>query len=353
MVVANHMRRWATAIVVGGILLLAVLAAADAFRGSSKERAAQPTTSTVHPRGRTTPANTLRRDRITGQLIYSDPLCALKVTLLPSLKTEPVVSERSGGQLNYCSFSIAAGHTLAGKVAATRDGETIARCDGDRVTVRNVVSGAVLARTRGCPVAWRMFVDGHAQLTQVRDGEIVADSTVLVSRAQLAAAARRHPNLVGLDPSLSLHVVVREFGWLDEHRVAAILDVSAPGIQRERMIVLLDNGRLIGINVAFGGLIQQLVLSADGTYAAAEPGMIIRIDGRSWDLPRNLGILHVFAFSANDRWLAVGTRASVYLVSVTDIVKNAPAPRIDRVPILATDLVWEPGGVTGGTKPAG
>jgi hypothetical protein len=347
------MRRWATAAVVGGIVLLGLLAAADAFRGSSKQQAAQPTTSTVHPRGRPTVGGALRRDEISGQLIYSGPLCEVKTVLLPSLEVAPVLSERSGGQLNACSFSMAAGHFLEGKVATTRDGATIARCRGDEVTIRNVVSGAVLGRTHGCPAAWRPFQGGRAQLTHVRKGEIVADGVVLVSRADLLEAARKHPNLVGLSGSIRLRVTVPEYGWLDKHHVAAILDVSAPEIQRERLLVLLDDGRLIGMSVAFGGLLQHLVVSQSGGYAAAEPGTLMSVAGRSWELPRTLGAVNVFAFSPDNRWLAVGTRASVFLVSVTDLQRNEETPRIDRVPILATDLVWEAGGVTGGTRTAG
>ena len=347
------MRRWATVTVVGGVVLVAVLAAADAFRGSGKQGVVQATTSTIHPRGRPTPGGMLKRDQISGQLIYSNPLCQLRVVLLPSLQQAPVLRETGGAERTGCKFSIAAGHYLPGDVAMTRDGETIARCAGQKVVVRNVVTNAVLARSRGCPVAWRRFPDGRSQLTQLRNGQIVANREVLISRAQLLAAARKHPQLVGLAHSISLRVAVKEFAWLDEHRVVAILDVSAAQIQRERMIVLLDDGRLIGMNIAFGGLINHLVVSADGTYAAAEPGTIMRIDGRSWDLPRDLGILHVLAFSPDERWLAVGTRASMLLISVTDIVKNEPEPRVNRVPAAATDLVWEAGGVTPDISKAG
>jgi hypothetical protein len=341
------MRRWGTAVVVGAIVLLALLAAADAFRGSGKEQVeAPPTTSTIHPRGRPTLTGTLERHEIGGRLIYSDFLCRLRVVLLPSLEREPVRAE-NGAQETGCSFSLAAGHFLRGNVAMTRGGGTIARCRGDRVTIRNVVSGSVLDRARGCPVAWRDFQEGGSQLTRFDRGAIVADHTTLVSHARLVAAARKHPSLVGLDRSIPLHVSVAEFAWPDEHRLAAILDISAREIRPERMLILLDGGHLTGISTDFGGLMQHLVTSANGTYVATEPGTILRTrDGSSRDLPRTLGIVHVFAFSPDKRWLAVGTRASVFLVSVTDIEGNQPSPRIYRLPILATDLVWEGGGVT-------
>jgi hypothetical protein len=347
------MRRWATAVVVGGIVLLALLAAADAFRGSDQESGASPTASTIHPRGKPTLTGTLRRDQISGQLIYSDPLCALKVILLPNLHRDRVLAE-NGAQLTGCSFSYAAGHFLEGNVTTTRgDGATIARCEGQRVVVRNVVTKSVLERTTGCPVAWRPFPDGRSQLTRFAGGAIRADHTVLVSHAMLVDAARHHPNLTGLDPSIPLHVRVPEFAWPDEHKVIAVLEASAPEIQPERMLALIDGGNVTGLSTLFGGLIRHVVVSPNGGYAAVEPGILMRIDGRSWALPRTLGILHVFTFSPDARWLAVGTRASVFLVSVDDIERNEPSPRIARIPILATDLVWEPGGVTAGTKTAG
>jgi hypothetical protein len=347
------MRRFATAAVVGGIVLLAALAAADAFRGSGTERAVPETSSTIHPRGRSTLAGTLRRDQISGQLIYSDFLCRLRVALLPSLHREPVLAEKNGAQLTGCNFSYAAGHFLEGKVATTRDGATIARCIGQRVVVRNVETNVVLARTTGCPIAWRPFPDGRSQLTRFEDGAILADHHVLVSQAMLRDEARHQANLAGLDRALPLHVSVREFAWLDEHKMVAVLRAAAPGIEPEQMLALVDRGNVIGLSSLFGGLIRHLVVSPNRGYAAVEPGVLMRADGRSWALPRTPGVLHVFTFSPDDHWLAVGTRASVFVVSVTDIERNEPAPRIDRVPILATDLVWEAGGVSAGTRTAG
>ena len=144
---------------------------------------------------------------------------------------------------------------------------------------------------------------------------------------------------------------VSEFAWLDEHRVVAILHASGGGIRPEEMLVLLDGGHLTGVDVRFEGPMRNLVVSPGGAYAADEPGTLMRArDGRSWALPRSLGIEHVLAFSPDERWLAVGTRTSVFLISVTNIERNEPEPRIDRIPIAAQELVWEPGGAPTGTS---
>lgn len=339
------MRRFGTAFVVGGILVLVALAAADAFRGGGGAKVVVQSTSTIHPQGRPTLAGTLGRDAIQGTLIYSDARCTLRTILLPSLKRDTVIHERTGKPPSECAFSLAAGHTLPGRVAVTREGDTIARCVHGSAVVRNVGSRAVLARTRGCPVAWRELENGTSQLTRFEDGAIVADHHVLVSRAELTRAARKHPNLIGLDRSIRLHLSVPEFAWFDERRLAAILRVSAPEIPSEELLVLLDGGQLTGIDVRFDAPMRSLVVSPSGAYVADEPGTLMRgRDGASWALPRSLGSVHVFAFSPDERWLAVGTRSSVYFVSVVDIERNEPEPRIDRVPITANDLVWQPAG---------
>jgi hypothetical protein len=343
------MGRLGTALVVGGILVLGVLAAADAFRSGGANVVAESTTSTVHPQGRPTLAGTLAHDAIQGTLIYSDERCGVRSILLPSLHRDLVTSDRTGKQVRGCTFSFAAGHFLRGKVAVS--GDTVARCSKGGVIVRNVVSNSVLAKTGGCPVAWRELQNGASQLTRSEGGAIVSDHHVLVSRAELARAARKHPNLIGLDPSIPLRVSVFDFAWLDEHRVVAILHASGRGIRPETMLVLLDGGHLTGVDVRFEGPMRNLVVSPGGAYAADEPGTLMRArDGRSWALPRSPGIEHVLAFSPDERWLAISTRTSVFVISVTDIERNEPEPRIDRVPIAAQDLVWEPGGISTDTS---
>jgi hypothetical protein len=337
------MRRLVTSLVVGGVVVLAVLAAADALRSRDEANVVQPST-TVHPRGRPTLPDTLRRDAISGQLIYSDFLCRLRTIQLPSLQRDQVLAD-NGSELAQCEFSLGAGHLLPGGTAVSQDGATAARCVTGRLTVRNIESDAVVARARGCPAAWRPFPDGRSQLTHVQAGEIVADGKVLVSRGELLRAARRSPNILGISPDIHLHVVVTEFVWLDQRRIVAILRFGARYLETQQMLALLDRGRLIGVDVSFEGPIRGLVASPHSNYVAAEPGTVMDGAGRSWQLPRTLAPVSIFGFSPDERWLAVGTRASTYLVSVVDLERGEPQPRINRVPILATHLVWEPGGV--------
>jgi hypothetical protein len=337
--------------VVVGVGVLAVLAVADALR-SGGEKTVLETTTTVHPRGRPTLAGSLRRDAISGQLFYSDFLCRLRTIVLPSLQRDQVLAE-NGAELAQCNFSLGAGHLLPGGTAVSQDDRTAARCQGGRVIVRDIESDAVLARARGCPAAWRPFPNGRSQLTNVREGEIVADGHVLVSRGQLLRAARRNPNIVGFAREIRLHVAVSEFAWLDQNRVAAIFRIRARYLESQQMLAMLDRGRLVGIDVRFDGPIRGLVVSPHSNYVAVEPGTVMDAEGRSWQLPRTLGAQSVFGFSPDERWLAVGTRASVYLVSVTDLERGEPQPRIDRIPILATDLVWEAGGAVMNTLRVG
>jgi hypothetical protein len=336
------MRRLVTSFVVVGVAVLAVLAAADALRSGGDETVAESVT-TIHPRGRPTVAGTLRRDAISGQLFYSDVLCRLRTIELPSLHRDEVLGE-NGSELARCEFSLGAGHLLPGGTAVSQDESTIARCHGGRVVVRDVLTDAVLARAKGCPAAWRPLPDGRSQLTHVQGGQIVADDRVLVSRADLLRAARRNPNILDIAGEIRLHVLVSEFAWLDQHRVAAIFRIRARYLESQQMLALLDRGRVIGMDVRFDGPIRGLVASPHSNYVAVEPGTVMDASGSSWQLPRTLDVMRIFGFSPDERWLAVGTRASLYLVSVVDLQRSEPQPRIDRVPILATDLVWEPGG---------
>lgn len=350
---ARLMRRSATSLVVGGVVVLGVLAAADALRSGGDERTSslEPTT-TLHPRGRPKPAGTLRRDAISGQLVYSDLLCRLRTIILPSLQRDQVLAE-NGSDLAQCNFIIGAGRLLPAGSQVAPDDRTVARCRGGRAVVRDEVTDSVLAGAKGCPVAWRPFPDGRSQLTSVRGGEIVADGNVLVSHSELVAVARRNPLLVGLAPEIRPRVRISELAWLDQERVAVILDITVPHSQSAEMLALLDRDRPIGLDTRFEGPMRGLVVSPHSNYLATEPGTVMDAHGRSWELPRKLGAISVFGFSPDERWLAVGTRSSVYLVSVVDLERNEPQPRIDRVPILATHLVWEEGGAVTNTLRVG
>ncbi len=199
-------------------------------------------------------------------------------------------------------------------------------------------------------------------LPSLERDEVVSDRTgkeLRLCRFSLAAghflsgkvAMTQEGRLIARGSSFPLRVSVSEFAWLEEHRVVAILHASGRGIRPEEMLVLLDGGHLTGVDVRFEGPMRNLVVSPGGAYAADEPGTLMRArDGRSWALPRSLGIEHVLAFSPDERWLAVGTRTSVFLISVTNIERNEPEPRIDRIPIAAQELVWEPGGAPTGTS---
>jgi hypothetical protein len=69
--------------------------------------------------------------------------------------------------------------------------------------------------------------------------------------------------------------------------------------------------------------------------------MIITRDAEGTELPAGLPTGRLVAFSPDNRWVALVTRGSIYLVAGPE---NTGAIRVLRLPYDAEDAVWEPGG---------
>ena len=100
-----------------------------------------------------------------------------------------------------------------------------------------------------------------------------------------------------------------------------------------------------GIGATFQGPYRRLFISSDRTTVGAEDGTVFMADGRTVDPPQNLPTARAVAFSPDDRWIALVSGISVFLVATP---ANDEPGRIIRLPVPAQDLVWEPGGVDPG-----
>jgi hypothetical protein len=302
------MRRLATAVVVGGIVLLALLAVADAFRGSSVESAAPGATSTIHPRGKPTLTGILRRDQIAGQLIYSDQECILHSLVLPGMVDEIVRHENGQGVFHFCRFTIAAGRFTSEPPRA------------DPRTARRPGGG----------------------VTSFRNGEILlAGREALYSQADLRQIARRHPNIGGLGPGVSFRVSVTDLTWLDHRHLVASLRIRVPAVEPQYLAVLLNGKTVVSLATRFGQPLTNWVVSPAGSLAASEDGTIMSRTGGSTDPPRNLPDGRAVAFSPDEQWLAYVTSNSVYLIGTP---RNSEPGRVIRLAVPAQDLIWEPAG---------
>ena len=82
------MRRWTTPLIVVGILAVGVVAVADALRGDGEPKAAAESPTITRPAPPTL-REVLRREAVTGFVLYSDDQCRLHSLLLPWLDWHP------------------------------------------------------------------------------------------------------------------------------------------------------------------------------------------------------------------------------------------------------------------------
>jgi hypothetical protein len=340
------MRRWTTALIVVGIAVVGVLAVADALRGDGEPNAASesPTITRAAP---PTLREVLRRDAISGFVVYSDDDCRLHSLLLPRL-VDDVVRREDGSDFTQCRFTSAGGRILEEGDRMSPDRTLVATCRGGRVVVREAESGAQRRSYRGCPPAWRP--DGR--LTYPQGDRIMEDDRVLFSATELRGEARRlHPMLAGLDRSIAIFVHATDLAWLDENHLVATLEIRVPDLFEENLAVLFRGKKVVGVAIGRTPGLGKWVVSPAGTFAASESGSILRRDGGSIDPPRSLPPGHAVAFSPDEQWLAYVTNVSIYLIGTP---RNTEPGRIIRLPIAAQDLIWEPGGAgaTGTTTAA-
>jgi hypothetical protein len=336
------MRRWTTPLIVAAVVLVAVLAAADALRGHDEPKAASesPTITRASP---PTLRDILRRDAVTGFVVYSDHDCLLHSLLLPRMLDE-VVRTDGGLPFRMCQFGSGGGRYLPEGQLASPDGRLVAECQGGRIAVWELESGIPKRSFRGCPPAWRP--DGR--LTYPQGNRIMEGNRVLYSAADLRRAARLHPNIAGLDPSVRIFVHATDLAWLDETHLVTTLEIRVPNFLDENLAVLFSGQEIAVVAGNRGSGPGNWVVSPAGTFAASENGIIVRRGGGSVDPPRSLPGGRAVAFSPDEQWLAYVTSASIYLIGT---LRNSEPGRIIRLPIGAQDLVWEPAGVSTGTSP--
>jgi hypothetical protein len=329
--------RWASGVIVGGVLLLAGLAVADALRGNGG--------GTASPRTRATPSRTttttevppltatLRREEIGGFVRYSDNACRLHTLALPSMDEFVVRRPGTNEPVRRCTFGITGGRLLPENAFLSPDRTQVARCRRAHVEVRDASGGALRSRVRGCAPAWRP--DGA--LTYARAGGVLVGGRVLLSRRELHAAARRHPNVGGLGRGIAYTVHVIDLAWLDTERLLVSLETRLP-YGPEPLAVLFHEKEIIGSASRFGQRLGHWIVSRAGSFAAAADGTIMARDGDSMDPPQNLPDGRAVAFTPDERWLVYVTGVSVYLIGTP---RNSEPARIIRLPVPARDLDWE------------
>ncbi len=295
-------RSGATLFLLAAVGILAALAVADALRKDAHLAAGADTTSATTTRpAPPTLLGTLRDEAIAGFVLYSDQDCRLHSFLLPRM-VDDVVRSEDGGDVFRCRFHVVRGRLVSGDASA-------------------------------------------AGKLAFRDGAIVSGERVVLTHTDLVRAARRHPNVVGYDRSIPLHIAVDGLASFGARRPVVAMTISARYLEPQYLVALFDGHDVRAVAASFRGPYRHLFTSGDGALVGTEDGTVITRTGRTIDPPQGLPTSRAIAFSPDDRWIVRVNGTSTFLVGAPD--GSQPGPII-RLPIRARDLVWEP--VTSGTS---
>ena len=266
-----------------------------------------------------------------GELVLRGSDCRVERLMLPSLARTP-------GE-NRCAPS----------GAESPDGTLVARCLGDKSELYRTSDGIVQSGVPGCAPAWRpdgvlTVADGHAI---VRFGPCpgpVDCPVTLISAAQLERAARRHPTSPARAP---LRVLVDGIAWLSRTRAAVLISIRLvgrlAGMGPLSGIAFFENGHVLETQSFFRVTAGRLAASPRGTYVTQTPDVILRGDGSQVSLPPHLRDAHAFAWSPDERFLAIATRFAVTILDVAGLERYdtiGSGLRSVTLPLSVTELDW-------------
>jgi hypothetical protein len=237
--------------------------------------------------------------------------------------------------------------------AVSPDGSLVARCLGDETELFQTYSANVGPHSivTGCAPAWRP--DG---ILTVAHGRAVvrfracpgrsACPVTLIARSELERAARRHPTVP--DVPVRLRVLIDGIAWLSQTRAAVLLSIRISGRLAGKgalsEIVFFEDGRLApAARTYIRGSGGRLAASPGGTYVTQTPDVILRGDGSEVSLPAHLREVHAFAWSEDERFLALATRFAVTVLDVASLERyddRGSGLRSVTLPVSARDVAW-------------
>jgi hypothetical protein len=146
--------------------------------------------------------------------------------------------------------------------------------------------------------------------------------------------------------SASLRVLVDGIAWVSPHRAAVQLSIRGgriAGIGALSEIAFFDDGRLAATQPYFRMTGGRIAASPRGTYITMAPDVLLRQDGTKVNLPQHLRDARDFAWSPDERTLAVATRFAVIVVDVASLERYADTGgglRSVTLPMSVTELAW-------------
>ncbi len=288
-----------------GTVAAAVVAAAavvDGVRRHDEPVRAAAATIAEDDTGRSDAAALLGALGARGELVLYDAGCGEHRLMLPSLAQRKADDCRRGVE--------------------SPDGASIASCVDARVDVQRTAAGEV-RRLPGCAPAWRP--DGT--LTMAFEDEVVTYRPcagrgqcpqTLIDRAQLERAARRHPTVP--DRPARLRAIVDGIAWLSDTRAAVTISIRLggrfEGLGPLGATAFFDRGAFEPLTPYFRLTGGRLAVSPGSSYVTQTPDVILRSDGSELSLPQHLRGVRDFAWSPDERLLALATPFAVTIVDV-------------------------------------
>ena len=326
------MARRGTWLVVGALAAIALVAAVDALRGEGSAEPGPDSGTTLGPTTTEALPAGAQPDTLGGVLYYTDENCELRSVRLPTLAP----AEAPGW--DECRFVLSPDGTRAGGAGSGWDaysdpriGRLFQSADGSIQVSSNL--GPEGEPIRGTAPAWHpsgtltYFAEGALR---ERDGEVV------LAQNDLARAVRAHPEVP--DSGRVGRVVVQEARWLDETRVALILEARIGSTGREDMLAVYEGRRLSTASHGYLGRLSDLRTSPGGGFLAARVGdggfVLLESDGGPAPAPPVDGY-RAIAFAPDDRWAAVATSGGVLVFRLGEVPL-----RVRRLSIAAADLAW-------------
>jgi hypothetical protein len=156
---------------------------------------------------------------------------------------------------------------------------------------------------------------------------------VVVSQEELSRELRAP---LGFDSRVGFRAVQAES--LGDGRIVVLADSTYT--PRERVLAVLQGDRVVVVQPRWvvGSARSVRPSPRGGFFALLGPDGVGVLDDRAvpLDLPDPVQASHAIAWSPDDRWTALATRASVYVFRTED-----PAGTLIRIPLGVRDLAWE------------
>jgi hypothetical protein len=315
------MRQRATWLVLAALAVLGLAAAVDAFRGGEK-RVEPPSASSRAPRTGTAYAPLSPQEGLEGVLYYTDENCRLRALDLPRL------IRAEAPDWEECAFSLSPSGLAVESTWTVWSPTGVAAEDvGDAIEV-----GPDGESFRGSLPTWRP--DGT--LTYVQGDAVRAwpSRRVLIAPAALRPVWARY---LGTRPRFVGPVRVIQLGWLTPTRAVVALGVTVRSVGEFGLTAVFERKRLVGVVHSF----PRLWTSPGGGFFALGGSGALQLydrDGEAVPLPVVLTEPRSIAWSPDEGWIAVSTRASIFLVRLGD------EPSVRRLALEARELAWLPPG---------